>query len=751
MAIILFKRMSKTIVLFFALTVSLNAFSQKSVKQIKRNQSAYIPKGAGDAMVQPLYFQSKKPYISLPQSGASIGGRNYAVEQTTYVNSDNNSEVLQQQEKVDLSQTISLNTVTVEMKSTFTPERDGKIDVDFYIKVPKEVIDPNYSIKLQPVIVTESGKVDLESVVVKGQQFALKQKIDYQSYEDFLNSIVPKEDYSKVFLDYEGIEADIKVRQQFYYQEYQEKWALHREYEDWLAEQEASKAEMIAKLKGEIAEIKADYRRNLLSHSAQDLAKGIDTTGLAASYDVAFLNKTKGKRAQLDKIIEQEIRVPKKYQEVHAMPINSQNIQNIYMTTQDTIDIVNSRYMTDKILENEQKMARKDQVKKEMIVFPYDESARLDTTIFTGNDFIYMYKQKIPVVPGMNKASIFMDTEIVALDESRFQIPAIDTLTYHISSIAQLVDTELLNKETVRNRNVANRMTVNIDYRPNTWRFDPRHQNNSAELDKIKETYKVFNESKTIELDSILIRNATDLTGQWTANYELSEKRAKDLARYLGSDASMNKRGTSFYKTKWLGENWNLLVKEIQANNKLTNKAEVLDIIGNTLNPEDSKKEIQTKYPDDFAIIKSEIYPKLGVTDIIFYGHRTDMATDTEVVKVDPEYKKGVALLQERKYAEALEILANYPDYNAAVALAALGYNGKAYDVLNKQKPNANVEYLSAVVATRLGQDQAAINHLLKSVKMDSGMMYRINLDPDIITLVEKYNLMDQLKDASGE
>lgn len=716
-----------------------------SVREMRDAKTPYIPKPAEKAMVQPLFLQSKKPNIGLPRNVAGGEGGSIVTEQVEYKNPELHSDIFEAN-TLDPNKTYGLNEVEVVARSRFTPERNGKINVDFIVRVPKELIDRNWMIKMQPFIMHRDSIQKLDYMVIKGTQFALKQKLDYQAYEDYLNSIVAKSDYDSVFLDHRAIEQDIINRQNFYYGEYHKDWSLHKEYEDWLELQKEKIAEEKATLKGQIAEMQYNYKRMLLTHAIRDIARGVDTTGLAVSYEMEFLRKSSGLQKRLNAMETGQIQIPKKYKEVHAMRTGSKDVENLSMTSQDTLDIAKTRYKFDLIIENEMKEARKEIVKKEMIPFPYDTQARIDSTVDVGKNFAYYYSQELPVTPGLRSVNIAMQSQVVAIDASKFNMRRSDTLSFFISSIAQLVDTTLLHKETVRNRNATHRQTAYFKYRPSTWRFDVKYKDNAAELAKLTKDYDTFQSSKGFAVDSILMQMSTSLDGEYARNAELSMKRVEDLKKYMLSSTNMGKRGgDSFFTTRYIGEDWNGLVRLLRGSNNIPNAESIIDMLGNAANPDETKAEIMSMYKDDYQTMKETIFPQLDKVDVLFYIHRTDMTDDRETITVDSEYIKGVRLLQNRQYAEAMEILANYPDYNAAVALAALGYNAKAYEVLVKQKPTGNTEYLSAIVAWRLNQEQVAINHLLKSIELDPTKVYRLGLDPDINDMVQKHKLQNRI------
>lgn len=79
--------------------------------------------------------------------------------------------------------------------------------------------------------------------------------------------------------------------------------------------------------------------------------------------------------------------------------------------------------------------------------------------------------------------------------------------------------------------------------------------------------------------------------------------------------------------------------------------------------------------------------------DITFHLSRPGMmAVDSIRREVKQGYGEGMRLLQEREYWKALEILGDYPDYNTALCLACMGYNGRACDLLKKLPESAGNE-----------------------------------------------------------
>jgi len=108
---------------------------------------------------------------------------------------------------------------------------------------------------------------------------------------------------------------------------------------------------------------------------------------------------------------------------------------------------------------------------------------------------------------------------------------------------------------------------------------------------------------------------------------------------------------------------------------------------------------------------------------------------------VDQNYAEGLQALKDMDYETAGKILRRYKDYNAALAMLALDNNYTAEDILNNLPKTADVDYLLAIVNTRLGREEMAVDWYLDACKQNSMFIHRGNLDPEILALIRKYNL----------
>ncbi|MDE7128081.1 MAG: hypothetical protein K2O58_09380, partial [Bacteroidales bacterium] len=136
----------------------------------------------------------------------------------------------------------------------------------------------------------------------------------------------------------------------------------------------------------------------------------------------------------------------------------------------------------------------------------------------------------------------------------------------------------------------------------------------------------------------------------------------------------------------------------------------------------------------EYRYLREKLYPKLRTVRFDFYLHRKGMLKDTvHTTEVDTVYLSGVMAIKEMDYKKAVELLRPYHDYNTALAYLSAGYNHSALNDLEGIVPsNAAVEYMKAIVFSRLGRKREALESYLKSAEEDPSMVHRANLDPEL-------------------
>jgi tetratricopeptide (TPR) repeat protein len=116
---------------------------------------------------------------------------------------------------------------------------------------------------------------------------------------------------------------------------------------------------------------------------------------------------------------------------------------------------------------------------------------------------------------------------------------------------------------------------------------------------------------------------------------------------------------------------------------------------------------------------------------------RKGMVKDTiHTTIIDTLYARGVELLDQRQYKEALNILQAYEDRNTAVAMLSLGFDEQAYRVLMRLKEDATVAYLRAIACARLQKIDEGQKHFKRACELHPTFEYRGRLDPEINILI---------------
>lgn len=710
-------------------------------------------KSGGELAVKPLFMQSKRANIELPDAPAGLQGA--LSEQVSYRHADNASQVLlrgdsikkmKQSGRLQEMQYLNEVVVTARTRSKFAPERDGRVRVDFIVHVPKELLDDSWRVTLFPRLLHNDSVVALDKLVLRGKIFAQKQAQDYKDYESYVSSIISPSAYDSIFLDRKSIAKRIRSRQEYYWDLYNkqrkeiDKYLRRRKlldgrYQVLNSHREGKRLEKYhnAMLRGE-------------EHVLRLLATGRDTTGIMASYLRKFENpgnqlpESEKRREFVERLLTGRDR------DFYLNGIKPEDIPNLVTTEEDSIGIARHSYFYGAIAENESRQRRMGEVEKELIPFPEEGGARLDSIVAADAALRYYYSQDYRVMPGLRSLRVFMDGRVDATDRSAFSLAGSDTLTYMISSLAQLADTTLMVKETRLYRSMYNTVSIYPKFAPDKSSFDISLGDNRLQADTLISIYKKLTGEMGLQLDSLTIQASASLEGYWDKNHELSAKRADALKDYLVSAYPSSYSGV-VVRTSSIGEDWKGLVQEIRKREDITHKDSILSLLGRAISPDDTERELKTRFSRDYKVIRDSVYPMLQRMDLVFHVSRPHMVSaDSTQYEIREGYGQGLAFLQQREYMKALELLAPYGDYNTALCLACLGYNGRAYDILVRLPATANSEYLLAIVSYRMGKPDEAAGHLVRAVELDPRKAYRASLDSEILELVREKGLDAQLE-----
>lgn len=517
-------------------------------------------------LVEPLFLQPGKINISHPAGqGSNATGARILSEQVTYTlppEEEQESGNNRQAERLDTSKVYTIPQVTVVSKARFAPLREGNVNIDFVIRVPKEFLSEEYQLCLTPRLLHNDSLVMLKDVVLRGSHFIEMQKEDYRRYNEYLATIIDPQGYDTAFVDRKAIEEELTKRRKNEIINYYDRWRAVQEYEKWRIRQQEKYDNYNVKHTGNFLRRISRHDREYKKTLARMLALEQDTTQVARKY------RKKREKMMKKAHVHRQITlatVPAKYQEIYQSGISTKDIEPLMPQEKDSMDIASEHIMHELIAFNEIKGSRREEIFNRIVPSPYQPEAHHNAQILPDREFVYRYTSKYPVTPGLKNLRLTLESKITATDRSHYNIRKSDTLTYLISSLDELADASIL------------------------------------------------------------------------VTKELTEEQRK-------------------------------------------------------------------------------------------------------------EYTRGLQLLRNRQYQQAINILNQYKDYNTALALTCLGYDQRAYNLLIQLPQNANTNYLAAILSCRLGEENRAIEQLKKAIRMDEDKQYRVEKDPEISRLIKRYGLRKELE-----
>lgn len=604
---------------------------------------------------------------------------------------------------------MELSEITVVAKSKQVAERNGKINLDFIVTVPGELISNKWQVQLTPVAYKPADTLYLDRIFLSGADFAKMQKKGYMRYQAFMNSIIPDSLYLQKLFDEKGYKKALAELEEEYFQAWKHEVISKERWIDWSD--------------------KANARFALFNYRMERNRQAIAGYNSILEYLPAYYL-----RREMDGKY-----IPSKWK---VFAEGNYKIRTRNITPEDSVSI--TRRFTDyaKIAENRKRKEQAGEMYEKYVRFPY-EAARLDTVIKEGDNFVYYYKQELPATENTKKIDLTLDGQILSKDETKTQLPPSDTITYFISSMVQFLDRTPRYKKKIITRKDEVNLRAYVTYKSGSTEFSEDIGDNRAEIDKVFETIHGINYTGEFLIDSIRMTATSSPEGSADMNLFLSRGRALALKRYLARRSDDREGVDTLFRPRWTGEDWNRLHELVLADDSLENKAYLLRIMKETDNP-DSREYSLRKYPADYKRIREKHYPLLRGVEFKFHLHRRNMLQDTIVMPViDTTYMQAVKMIEDRQYRQALAILdVSYPDdYNTAVCLMSLGYDKRALEIMAGQPDTSDRNYLLAILYSRLKREEEALKMYVKSCDQDASKIWRGRLDPEINKLIVTYNL----------
>lgn len=220
---------------------------------------------------------------------------------------------------------------------------------------------------------------------------------------------------------------------------------------------------------------------------------------------------------------------------------------------------------------------------------------------------------------------------------------------------------------------------------------------NTRELAKITKTIDLVRDDKNVEITGINIHGFASPDGPYANNERLARERAASLKNYVSHLYTIDNKLFSSNSTP---EDWNGFRHKVQQS-QLANKEEILKIANSNLAPDDKDKRIRQLYPQDYAVIMSDIYPRLRHSDYtVSYTVRPFSVEEAkQILKTRPQQ-----LSLQEMYLVAQTMEEGSAEFN------------EVFDIAVRMFPNDPTANLNAACADLQRRDVAsAEKHLLKA------------------------------------
>ena len=419
---------------------------------------------------------------------------------------------------------------------------------------------------------------------------------------------------------------------------------------------------------------------------------------------------------------------------------------------------------------NNKRISRREKMYRKYVKVPIvTEGLRLDTVIQTlGGDFIYRYVQPIKTRPKLRKVDVVLSGDIYESDTKIYDIPMSDPLTFYISSLSAFVDNRERYLTKVIERRVEENTACYIEFASGSFEVDEKMGNNPGEIGRIKDNLMSLMQNEKFDLDSILVTSSASPEGTVKFNDRLSKLRSEGISEYFSKwmnhyqDSLERERGFAVDEEGNIiiqkrtqipmigrsnGENWQMLDRLVEKDTVMTEDekksyisyAEIKDI-------DQREKSLQSL--GCYRHMREKLYPRLRTVRFDFHLHRKGMVKDTvHTTVLDTAYMNGVQAIRDREYEVALTLLRPYNDYNTAIAYLCMDYNASAMQILESLERTAQVNYMLAVLYSRRGDEEKAVECYVRSCSQDQSYVHRGNLDPEISVLIRRYGLNAQPED----
>ena len=578
-----------------------------------------------------------------------------------------------------------LEAASVTARFRNVAERGGKVNIEFAVTVPQDMMDPQWQLRFNPRMYVLEDTLGLDPILITGQEYRNEQMRGYRRYEKFLQSIVTD---SMEFVNMRLLEIFIERN------------------------------------------IPALYAFRTDSTFVSD-----------AEFASAF-----------------------------------------GVTEQQAIEHYTNRLAKSA---NERRKARKEERFRQYVKVAIEQGFRLDTVMREINgDFRYVYSHTLASRPRLRKVDVVLSGAIYKEDVKIYDIPECEPLTYYISSLSAFVDGTERYMTKVIERKVSANTACYVEFEHDRYEVDESLGYNRDEIGRIKKNLSALIDNDEFEMDSIVVTASSSPEGTVAYNTRLTQRRSEAVAEYFRrfideyrdsmkadegfvvdmtedprSEPGMtgeeypetpvrrsfayaqddSKKDRDGYRIQFIArndaENWRMLDVLVAEDTVMGYEDKIAYINACELDDLDRREEVLQKL-GCYRHLREKVYPRLRTVKFDFYLHRKDMQKDTvHTTVIDSTYMAGVQAIRDRDYETAVTLLRPYQDYNSAVAFCALDYNASALAILERLPKTDKVNYMLAIVYSRLDETEKAVRCYEEACRLNPGFVHRGNLDPEVMML----------------
>ncbi|MBP3258152.1 MAG: hypothetical protein J6M23_09235 [Bacteroidales bacterium] len=573
-----------------------------------------------------------------------------------------------------------INAAVVEARFRNVAERHGKVDIEFQIRVPKEMQDEQWQLRFYPRMHILEDTLHLDQVVITGAKYRKAQLKGYQQYEKYLASIIT--DTTRFI--------NMRLLELFIQRNIPDLYAFKADSTD--VADEHFNAILDTKVAGSFASEFGVTGRDAIEHYTNTISKRLNAR----------------RWEQREKMYRKYVKAPIVHEGLRLdTVITAANGDFIYNYVQ-TIATRPKLRKVDVVLSG-------DIFEQDKRLYEIPETEPLTYYISSLSAFVDgtpRYKKQITSRRVQANTACYIDFEqgsdviLEDLSNNRFEMGRIK------ENLASLIENEVFDLDSIV---VTASCSPEGAIKYNTRLSQRRSESVSRYFDTFIRNHR----------DSLREENMVHVYFDGMAEEEIPGVAVNDV-RFISKNNP---------------ENWRMLDVLIAQSDSLTadQKREYIDIC--ETHDLDAREEMLSRKPY-YKFLREILYPRLRTVKFDFHLHRKGMVKDTiQTTVLDEEYMAGVQAIRDRDYETAIQILRPYKDYNAAVAFCAMDYDASALAILETLPETDQVHYMLAVIYSRQGRDRDAVEHYLKACKLTPSYWHRGNLDPEIAALIKRYNL----------